>query len=76
MALCYDNDPDYPIQEYDSVTVTAGEFRFPAMVKKVLPRKQTVSISFEGIDPVLDLILLRKSATVPYGALELVGRGM
>lgn len=74
--LCYDDDEAYPIQEYDEVEVVAGEVRFPGVVKKVFARKGQVLVSFEGIDPVLDLIMLRKSARVPAKAIQLVGRSM
>lgn len=74
--ICYDDDPAYPIQEYDEVTIiVAGEFRIPALVKKVLPKRNQVVVSFEGVDPVLDLIILRKSARIPATAIELVERG-
>lgn len=74
--LFYDGDEDWPVEVYDSVEVIAGEHRIPAMVKKVLPKKAAVVVSFEGIDPVLDLIVLRKTARVPLSAIELVGRAM
>ena len=68
-------DTAYPIEPYDEVAVMAGEFRIPAIVKKVLPKVGKVVVSFEGIDSVLDLIALRKTAKVPASALDLVGRG-
>jgi hypothetical protein len=69
-------DTAYPIELYDEVVVLAGQLRLPAMVKKVLPKSGKVVVTFEGTDPVLDLIMLRKTATVPASALDLVGRGM
>ncbi len=71
-----EEDHLYPVEVYDEVNVVAGELRIPANVKKVLPKSGKVVVSFEGTDRVLDLILLRKTATVPAAALELVGRGM
>lgn len=74
MQLYYDGDPDWPVEVFDNVEVIAGDFRFPATVKKVMPKRQELVISFEGIDPVLDLIILRKTARVPLSAVELIGR--
>jgi hypothetical protein len=71
MRLCYDDDPDWPVELGDEVVVIAADYRFPAIVKKVMPKV----VSFENIDPVLDLIMLRKSARVPISAVELVQRG-
>lgn len=68
-------DQSYPIEAYDEVNVIAGELLIPAIVKKVLPKSGKVVVSFEGTDRVLDLISLRKTATVPATAIELVGRG-
>ena len=76
MTLYYDGDTDYPVEVYDDVVVVAGDFRIPAMVKKILPKRGEVVVSFQDIDPVLDLIVLRKSARVPFSAIELVGRAM
>ena len=75
MQLFYDGDSDWPVEEYDEVVVVAAECRFPAMVRKILPKRKELLVSFEGIDPVLDLIILRKSARVPLSAVELVQRG-
>lgn len=74
--LFYDSDTDYPVEVYDMVEVVAAEHRFPATVKKVLPKAKKIVVSFEGVDPVLDLIVLRKTATVPFAAVEFVGRSM
>ncbi|MCO5083054.1 MAG: hypothetical protein M9955_15535 [Rhizobiaceae bacterium] len=76
MQLFYDGDTDWPVEIYDEVAIVAADYRFPAIVKKVLPKSNKVVVSFEGIDPVLDLILLRKTARVPVTAIELVGRSM
>ncbi|SMH42235.1 hypothetical protein [Mesorhizobium australicum] len=76
MQLFYDGDEDYPVEEYDEVVVIAAEFRFPATIKKVLPKIKQVIVGFENIDPVLDLIVLRKQARVPLSAIEFVGRSM
>lgn len=76
MQLYYDGDTAYPAEVYDDVVVVVGDFRFPATIKKILPKRNEVVVSFEGIDPVLDLIVLRKSARVPISAVELVGRSM
>lgn len=75
MQLFYDGDTDWPVEEYDEVVVVAAEYRFPAMVRKILPKRKELLVSFDGIDPVLDLIILRKSARVPLSAVELVQRG-
>lgn len=75
MQLYYDGDTDWPVEVGDEVMVVAAEYRFPAMVKKVLPKRKKLIVSFENIDPALDLIILRKSATVPLSAVELVQRG-
>lgn len=74
--LFYDGDEEYPVEKYDEVVVIAADFRFPATIKKFLPKSRQVIVSFENIDPVLDLIVLRKSAKVPLSAIELVGRSM
>jgi hypothetical protein len=77
--LFYGDDPadqSYPIEVYDYVVVIAGDLRIPATVKKLSPKSGKVTVSFEGSDPVLDLIMLRKTAVVPASALDLVGRGM
>lgn len=71
-----EEDESYPVELYDDVVVMAGELRIPAMVKKLLPKSGKVVVSFEGTDPVLDLIMLRRTATVPAASLDLVGRGM
>lgn len=76
MQLFYDGDTDWPIEIYDEVAIVAADYRFPAIVKQVLPKSRKVVVSFEGIDPVLDLILLRKTARVPVEAVELVQRSM
>lgn len=75
MPLYYDNDPDRPVEFGDEVAVVAADYRFPATIKKVLPKAQAVIVSFEFIDPIIDLIALRKSARVPISAVELVQRG-
>lgn len=75
MALYYSGDDAYPVEEYDSVAILAGELRIPAMVKKVLPRRRELIVTLEGIDPILDLVLLRKTARVPLSGVEFVGRG-
>ena len=74
--LCYDDDEAYPIEEYDDVLVAAAGHEFPGLVKKVFPKRGEVLVSFEGIDPVLDMIMLRKTARVPATSVKLVGRGM
>lgn len=71
-----ETDDAYPIEIFDDVVVIAGELRVPAMVKRIVPKSGKVVVSFEGTDPVLDLIMLRKTATVPATSLDLVGRGM
>jgi len=76
MALYYDEDTDWPVEVYDNVVVVAGDLRIPAMVKKIMTKSGRVQVSFEGVDPILDLIVLRKTATVPMSAIELVGRSM
>jgi len=73
--LFYDGDTDYPVELNDEIEVIAAEHRFPAVIKAVHPKIGKVTVSFEGIDPVLDLILLRKSARIPFSAVELVRRG-
>ena len=75
MALCYDNDPDWPVECGDEVAIVAADYRFPATIKKVMPKAQAVIVSFEFIDPIIDLIALRKTARVPIAAVELVQRG-
>lgn len=75
MQLFYDNDKDYPVEVYDSVEIVAAEVRFPAMVTKIHAKAGKLTVTFEGIDPVLDIIVLRKSARVPFSAVEFVGRG-
>lgn len=78
MTLFYDNDTEYPVEKYDAVeivvTAPSGEVRFPAIVKKIHTRSKKLTVTFEGIDPVLDMIVLRKSARVPFSAVEFVGR--
>lgn len=73
--LFYDNDPEYPAELGDEVEVVAAEHRFPAIIKAIHPKTRKVTVSFEGIDPILDLIVLRKSARLPFSAVELVRRG-
>ncbi|MCO5059667.1 MAG: hypothetical protein M9905_17655 [Rhizobiaceae bacterium] len=75
MQLFYDGDTDWPVEVYDIVEIVAADYRFPATIKKVFPKRGEVLVSFEGVDPVLDLIVLRKSARVPMAAVELIGRG-
>ncbi|CAN7164623.1 hypothetical protein LJR234_000330 [Mesorhizobium amorphae] len=73
--LFYCGDQEYPAEPYDSVEICAADVRFPAVVKKLHPKSREVTVSFEGIDPVLDMIILRKSARVPFDAVEFVERG-
>lgn len=70
-------DQEYPIEPYDEVNVVflERELRVPALVKSIMPNAGLVVVSFEGIDPVLDMIALRKTAKVPAASLELVTRG-
>lgn len=74
--LCYEDDPDWPMEVYDNVTVRAGENELAGIVEKIWPRRRAVTVSFGAPDdPVLDLVL-RRTATVPAEVLTLVGRGM
>ncbi|MER8990441.1 hypothetical protein [Mesorhizobium sp. M0678] len=75
MQLFHGTDEEYPAEPGDMVEICAAEVRFPAVIKKLHPRSGEVTVSFAGLDPVLDMILLRKSARVPFSAVSFVGRG-
>lgn len=76
MALYYGDDPEYDVQVYDSVAIVieSHDIKFPAMVTKIHPKSRELTVCFEGIDRVLDRIILRKSARVPFASVEFVGR--
>lgn len=76
MTLYYDEYREYDVQIYDEVVVVieAADIKFPATVTKIHEKSRKLTLTFEGLDPVLDLILPRKSARVPLSAVEFVGR--
>ncbi|RWE78521.1 MAG: hypothetical protein EOS63_17345 [Mesorhizobium sp.] len=75
MQLFHGTDEEYPAELGDMVEICAAEVRFPAVIKKLHPKSGEVTVSFEGLDPVLDMIILRKSARVPFSAVQFVERG-